>query len=316
MDPILANWDTPRKKRVLDATSAMGLCVKKQTSQGMRRHYSPHKRRYATESELNDPNHKAEDDFVIKALQPLSMEAKASQSCILARSILDMYPCRNTTDTKTNILQDCITECCQTLDVDQIVTLGLGLIGDGTLRWSINHVLYTTIVDSVLQSLIAQSKPTKDLQVYYQTTTLDGPSTSSQTSTLLGSEPGLRLPAPVYLRVENDFTALSAIDNDTIVVLLSRDNPWRQFLGTRCRARQVRPAMIICVPHDANPADAESGCQGEARSRDELSGSLSQILDADYASQVLREVEMRGSFAEGQPKEVLVDKLNVYIRRS
>ena len=69
--------------------------------------------------------------------------------------------------------------------------------------------------------------------------------------------------------------------------------------GRIARRKNTRPAVLICVPHDKNPADAESDSRG-----------------ADYTSHVLRGVEMRSSFAEEQPWKVLVDKLNVYVRRS
>ena len=306
-----ARWNSTCRKEVSAAVLRMGLVTNQQNQGIMSVHHNAHKRRYATESELNDPRHRKEDDFVIKATPPQDVEAKASQTFILARQTLQMYPChRIQYGYEKNTLQSCSLACCSKMKINKIVTLGLGEHGDGTLRWSANHVWFATIVESILKAS-RDCKNKSKLEIHYQTTEIDGVERKALSMTLIGIEPGLFLPAAVNVKFKSDF---NSIDNDTVVVLLSRNNPWRQFLGNICLEKEIWPAMIICVPHDEEPTNAQPGSKGEVISRDEKSEALSRVLSESYMSHALISDPVRGSFAGGQPLEVLVDKLSIYIR--
>lgn len=311
-----AQWNLARRREVTAAASRMGLVINQQNQGVTSVQHNAHRRRYATESELNDPNHKKEDDFVIKAIPPQSAEAKASETFILARQVLGLHPCRLVSATdQSNVLQGCSLDCCSRLPVDKIVTLGLGERGDGTVRWSANHLWFATIVDQVLKALVNSKKNTSNIEIHYQTTEIDGVECGNSQRTLLGVEPGFGLVRSVNVKVKSDFNTLDVIDNNTVVVLLSRDNPWRQFLGNICLEKEMWPAMIICVPCDEEPTQAEPNSKGEVISRDEKSEALNRVLSEGYKSYTLTKAPVWGSFAGGQPREVLVDRLDIYVRR-
>jgi len=108
---------------------------------------------------------------------------------------------------------------------------------------------------------------------------------------------------------------LETIDNDTMVIILDRRNPWRQYLGATIKGLQSQfehqttlPATVLC--HTVEPSEIDN-------SRDEYSVDLHGILRSEFYHWDLFFVDSHKILTEkegGQVEVAAVGPLDMHCR--
>ncbi|KAJ4299075.1 hypothetical protein N0V90_004319 [Kalmusia sp. IMI 367209] len=232
---------------------------------------------------------------------------------------------RRTTQNRALSVKDDIVEPIlkTNVPIENVVTFSLGFLDNLTPAQILHHRLFNSIIKRILTQ--SNNRPDSDqykiiahesFSVWYQdpdciqfvsSDTEDRPMpqhwwSAGLTHKLKGN---FLLPWKIHQMHFLDLFALDAITANSFVVILNREEPWRQLLGRALQETFVKPLAVLCAPNGKNVAP-----------NDYASAALASVLSAEnYDHYTVQEGVRAFQHPETRKRDVCLGPLSLYVRK-